>query len=183
MDFLIDDIIIYILKFLYPWESFGLCLASKRLNGLYTRALWVNYQLTPKILNEICNTTKYNKFKFSLNFVKYDELLINCSKIGNLVLAKISIENGAVIHANNNEALQFACMEGHLKVVKYLVSIGANIHVQDDRPLRIASGNGHLEVVKYLVLTGANIHVGNYFACRWASENGHPEVVEYLKSL
>jgi hypothetical protein len=35
-------------------------------------------------------------------------------------------------------------------VVKYLVENGANIHARDDEALRLASYNVHIEVVKYL---------------------------------
>jgi hypothetical protein len=39
-----------------------------------------------------------------------------------------------------------------------LVDQGANIHAIDDEALRLNASIGHLEMVRYLVDQGANIH-------------------------
>ena len=41
-------------------------------------------------------------------------------------------------------------------MVKYLVNLGANIHAENEQPLYNACINGHLSVVKYLLEQGAN---------------------------
>jgi ankyrin repeat protein len=182
MNTLIDDVLITILKFLYPWESFGLCLASKRLHEIHAKAIWYNYQLTSEILNKICNATECHKFKFSLNFNNYDDLLINSSTIGDLPLVKTAVRYNANVHAHNDDALRNASRNGHLEVVKYLISVGADIHASGDYSLYSASSSGHLEVVKYLVSVGANIHTCDDLALCHASNNGHLDVVKCLVS-
>jgi len=63
------------------------------------------------------------------------------------------IENGANIHARNDQALSFAISFGYLEVVKYLVENGANINVSD-----FLFAVKHFEVLKYLIEYGANIN-------------------------
>ena len=64
------------------------------------------------------------------------------------------LEQGADIHADDDNALRFAACYGYLEIVKLLVAQGANIHADHDEALRIAAYNGHLEVVKFLVTQG-----------------------------
>ncbi len=93
------------------------------------------------------------------------------------------VENGADIHAKNDQALRWTSKDGRLDVVQYLVSVGANIHAKDDYALRYASAKGHLDVLQYLVSIGANIHAKNDQALRWASEDGRLDMVKYLVSV
>ena len=71
------------------------------------------------------------------------------------------IENGADIHACNDDALRCNAQNGHLDVVKFLVEKGADIHASNDFALRCSAENGHLDVVKFLVEKGADIHACN----------------------
>jgi len=48
-------------------------------------------------------------------------------------------------------ALQYAAFNGHLNVVKYLCQQGADIHANNDDAFRWSAYNGHLNVVKYLL--------------------------------
>jgi len=70
---------------------------------------------------------------------------------------------------------------GHIEIVKYLVENGADIHAYNDEALQLSTKKGHIGVVKFLVENGANIHVNDDIALRWSAENGHTEIVEYLK--
>jgi ankyrin repeat protein len=110
---------------------------------------------------------------------KNDEALIWASMNGHLEVVKFLVKNGADIHSNEDEALIYASTKGHLNIVKYLIGNGANIHVHDDYPLRLASSNGNLDFVKYLVENGADIYY-NDEALKLALQNGHLEVVQYL---
>ena len=122
---------------------------------------------------------KYNK----INKLSVNKRLIRASKEGQLDAVIKSIEYGADIHTENDQALRLASKYGHLDVVKYLVEQGANIHALNDAALMLASKYGHLDVVKYLVEQGVDIHALGDSALRWASYNGHLDVVKYLKSL
>jgi len=106
--------------------------------------------------------------------------LIKFSNRGKLEIVKYLVENGANIHAKNDQALRNASYYGDLEIVKYLVKNGADIHVRNDEALRNACYKGQLEVVKYLVKNGADIHVRNDQALRWASYYGYFEIVKYL---
>ena len=61
------------------------------------------------------------------------------------------VENGADIHANDEDALGWASDRGFIEVVKYLVEKGANIHARDDYALCFSSQYGRIEVVKFLL--------------------------------
>lgn len=69
------------------------------------------------------------------------------------------------IHNFNNMALRIATRNGHLHIVKYLIDEGADIHANDDETLMIAFMGHRPNFVKYLVQQGANVHrSGNYIA-------------------
>jgi|SRR3989338_961544 len=77
--------------------------------------------------------------------------------------------------------LIIASQKGKIAYVKFLIENGADVHAMNDEALRWASENGHFEVVRFLVKNGANVHAMNDEALRWASENGHLEVASFLK--
>jgi len=99
------------------------------------------------------------------------------------------LDQGADIHANDDEALKWSAEIGNLKVVKFLVlpdlgsvaiTHGANIHTDDDYALRLSAYFGHLETVKFLVTQGANIHAKNDEVLKGSSKNGHYDVRQAL---
>ena len=49
-----------------------------------------------------------------------------------------------------NEVLMWASKNGELNTVKYCLDNGADVHAEDDEALSWASDNGHTEVVKLL---------------------------------
>ena len=104
-------------------------------------------------------------------------------KVDDINTFKYLVDNGANIHADDDEALRFSAYNGNLEIVKYLFEHGANIRALDDWALCLSASQGHLEVVKYLVENGADIHACNDSDLCWAANNGHLDVVEYLKSL
>ena len=53
-------------------------------------------------------------------------------------IAKYLLEDGADIHAKNDEALRNAVIFGDVRIVRYLVEQGADIHADRDTPLRLA---------------------------------------------
>ena len=61
-----------------------------------------------------------------------------CSIEANAATSGMAVTNGANIHANADEALIWAALNGHLEIVKFLVTHGANIHAQDDEVFKTA---------------------------------------------
>ena len=76
-----------------------------------------------------------------------DKYLIETSQKGRLDQVMISLEKGADVHADDDEALRWASGNGHLEVVRLLLEKGADVHA---RALQWASQRGHLEVVRLL---------------------------------
>jgi ankyrin repeat protein len=54
-------------------------------------------------------------------------------------------------------------------VVKFLLENGADIHAMDDETLRWSAKNGHIDVVKFLVENGADIHAMNNEALKYST--------------
>jgi ankyrin repeat protein len=109
-----------------------------------------------------------------------DDALLWASSNGHVEVVKLLLENGADPHAKNDAALRWASEYGRVEIVKLLLENGANPHAENDEALRGASSNGHTEVVQLLLENGANPHAENDEALRWASQNGHTEVVKLL---
>ena len=80
----------------------------------------------------------------------------------------------------NDDLIAFSKL-GNLPMVKALVENGADIHADDDDALQWSAYYGHLSVVKYLVENGADVNAGNGFALQYATYYGHSDIVEYLK--
>ena len=98
----------------------------------------------------------------------------------NAGVIKKLIEEGANIHAGNDNVLKWASAYGHLDIVKFLVEKGADIHTRNDLPLCLASESGHLNIVKFLVEKGADIHASDDYSLKSASFYGHLNVVKFL---
>jgi len=109
-----------------------------------------------------------------------NNLLIESVRNGNLEGVINALNNGADIHAQNNEALILAARNGRLEVVRFLLQKGADIHAQSDQSLINAAFHSHLEVVQFLLDRGADIHARDDQALISAAFNGHLEVVRFL---
>ena len=111
---------------------------------------------------------------------KWNDLLFHASRAGELSVVKYAVQNGADIHAYNDNAIRNAAEKGHLELVKFLVDKGANIHIFHERALRLASKHRHLEIVKYLVERGANVRASNDHSLLNAVINNDFPMVKYL---
>jgi ankyrin repeat protein len=68
-----------------------------------------------------------------------------------IAAGKVAVEDA---RANDNQALRFACRNGHVSVVRVLVELGLtadDARVHDNDALRYACCNGHVSVVRVLV--------------------------------
>ena len=83
--------------------------------------------------------------------------LFTAAQYGRLNVVQYILE-GRRLHDALNTALRFAVIYGHLNIVQYLVEEGANIHANDEEVLRIAVENNHLNIVRYLIGQGADFN-------------------------
>lgn len=56
-----------------------------------------------------------------------------------------------------NRSFILAVCNGHLEVVKYLLEQGADIHANDDEVLYVAANNNYFEIAEYLLHQGADL--------------------------
>src|SRR3990167_6105996 len=113
----------------------------------------------------------------AVGVIDHDEFM-RAVKYGNIDRIKSLVEQGADIHAENEEALRFVSKNGNIDVVKYLVDNGADINAQDNYALIWASLSGYIGIVKYLVEHGANIHAEGNKALLLASKYGKLDVLK-----
>jgi hypothetical protein len=92
----------------------------------------------------------------------------------------LSLDRGAGVHADTDNALEMACKHGDKDVVELLLDRGASVHVQQDIALRVASSCGHRDVVALLLDRGADVHACNNGALKWAFRRRHTDVVALL---
>jgi ankyrin repeat protein len=103
--------------------------------------------------------------------------IIQASKFGNVGAVKKLLKEGADIHDDNDNALRWACNNGHLEVVKLLLENGADVHADNDDSLRLASKRGYLKIVKLLIQHGADINKGYRFSHTYL-----PEIVAFYEN-
>ena len=109
-----------------------------------------------------------------------DEALYLAAKNGNIETVRLLLDRGADIHGWNDGALRWAALNGHTETVKILLDRGADIHAADDLALHWAAMYGNTETVKVLLDRGADIHALSDAALYWATENGYPETAKVL---
>lgn len=99
-----------------------------------------------------------------------------------LEIIKLLIKNGANIHVNDDEALEWVS-GGFLtyKIVEYLVENGANINANNGKALKNAIEAEKYKIVKYLVNNGAHITDSTIF---WAKRNRKSDnkIIQFLKN-
>ena len=99
---------------------------------------------------------------------------------GHLGAVKVLLEHSADVHADEDDALQWASINGHLEVVKVLLEHGADVHAMDRKALENASYMGRIDIIELLLKYGADIHVGNESPLRHACLGRQTETIEFL---
>ena len=92
------------------------------------------------------------------------------------------------VRADNNQALRWACMNGHLAVAQWLTDrfqlTTDDARAQNNGAFRGACGHGHLEMAQWLTdrfqLTAEDARADNNYALRWACWNRHLAVAQWL---
>ena len=162
------------------------------------RLLIENYFNAADSLALFCVSKKFAGFSSS-----YREILLNakigwdyCVKNGKLTACQFLYRTTNIdIHANNDEAFQWSCDNGHLAMAQwfYQVSINTNkkinIHDRNELTFRWSCHNGHLVVVQWLyqlstqINSPIDIHAMNEGAFQWSCDNGHSAVAQWLYQL
>jgi len=83
-----------------------------------------------------------------------------------------------------NASLVFAAQNNDLVGVQNALTQGADIHYNDDDALQWAAKNGNPEIVKFLLYVGANPSAENNNALSWAElkQNDYAFIAQLLKS-
>ena len=115
-----------------------------------------------------------------LLLIHKDDLLINFSKFGYLQIVKFLIENGADIHAQEDQCFINACTAGNLDIAEFLIENEADIHAQDDEAFIQTCLTGYLQIVQFLIENEADIHAQEDQGFINACSSGILEVVEFL---
>ena len=111
----------------------------------------------------------------------HDLALISASAYGHPEVVDLLLSQaGASVHAWDDEALRFACGNGHISTVELLLDRGANLHAVDDEPLLFAVYYGHTRLAEILLDRGANVHARNERALLKACIKGHTATVALL---
>lgn len=115
--------------------------------------------------------------------------LSTASHLGDLIVVKALLQNGANPHLQNKSgstALIQASHFGHTSVVKCLLEFGANVNQSNDKqttPLMRAAQEGHHEIVKVLLQHNADVNSQNneqMTSLLLASQRGHARIVKTL---
>jgi len=109
-----------------------------------------------------------------------NKLFLKACRKGYTGIAKILLEYGANINAENGKPLCEACTCGNMELVKLLISCGANVNAENGTPLCEASSKGHLELVELLLNNGAEINCNNSEALKCACIEGKLQIVRFL---
>ena len=132
------------------------------------------YEVTP-VGDEVYKNPGYPK--------KWKAHAVNLKYIGKRSDPKIIqmlLDNGADVHADDENPLRRAAVAGHTEIVKLLLEAGADVHADAENPLRSAAEEGHLEIVKLLLEAGADVHVYDETPLISAAEEGHLKIVKLL---
>ena len=102
----------------------------------------------------------------------------------------VLIENGAEIHAVNNEykftPLHYAVNKGHAFATEALIENGANLNMKDvdgDTPLHLAAYRGNEEIMRLLIENGVDIDATNEYSftsLHSAILKGNGDIVRFL---
>jgi ankyrin repeat protein len=108
-----------------------------------------------------------------------DEALRNATREE---VAQILLSRGANVHANNNEALRRAVNCGNSNLVRLLLDHGADVHTDNDAALiaTVLDKNSDDIIIRILLQNGANAHVNNDEPLRLAVINGRYDLVAQL---
>jgi ankyrin repeat protein len=79
---------------------------------------------------------------------------------------QVLLDNGADVHANNDEALRCAARDGYEEIVLALLARGANVHANGDEALRWAIYHEQVNIVRLLLAHGADGNAANGAALR-----------------
>lgn len=87
-----------------------------------------------------------------------------------------------ILNEGDSLPLSLACQVGDVDIVRLLLDNGANIHASDDEALDIAALNDRMDVVDLLLQKGARMDVNDYAVVRTAVEKRNKNLFVLLHS-
>lgn len=121
------------------------------------------FNFKQKITNELVKAVKQENYKKAKLCIKLGADVITDNHALKIAvaknktdIAKLLIDAGANATANDDELLNWACIDGNVELVKLLIKAGANVKSQDNSPMQLAVSEGHIEVIKLLLEEGAD---------------------------
>jgi ankyrin repeat protein len=106
--------------------------------------------------------------------------LVNASRNGNFIGAKLLIGQGADINADNGSVLNYAVRRNNIEMVKWLIKRNVNIHAGRNYALCIAAKKGYLDIVKCLVESSSTESIDKNEAIVIAAKRGYYKIASYL---
>lgn len=85
------------------------------------------------------------------------EQLLDAASTGELASARAALRCGANIHAQHDDALYYACSNGHARMVEFLIAEGADVHVAFEACLVVAVESRDAAVTELLIGAGAEV--------------------------
>jgi ankyrin repeat protein len=110
-----------------------------------------------------------------------DDALLQAVHNHNIPIARLLLDNGADVSARDEDPLSFATESEDLDMVKLLVDRGADIHLEVDE-FNFLTNVRDPEIIQYLIEKGVNVHFNNEWPLKIAVTEASPEVVRVLLS-
>jgi len=133
---------------------------------------------TDQDIDDVC-VDEYNIFSFALYVAtRRGHLKVVRTLLESKPYAILKLKNDGlgVVYASEMGHLELLCY--------LVEEQGANLHAREENALKLASSNGHVEVVRYILKRdGTRRSYDRNLALEWACNSGHLEVVQLLCSV
>ena len=108
------------------------------------------------------------------------ELIGFAVRMGNVSIAKMLLEHGADVHADDNQLLIGAVVDDNLRMVKVLLHFHADVRAWDDLCIQNAATWSCYAIVKALIDHGADVNANDGDALIKAALRGRTKIVKLL---